>query len=355
MKELNKNPKYKVHMPIFLDATCSGIQHLAALIQDLESGMKVNLIPQNMSDNVGDIYSELINPINNAINLFGENKLEYSEFKKIKLNRKHLKLPIMTKIYNVSVIGIADQLRSSLDKIEIKNKITYYSVPTEDGFTNLTNREIYQLAEIINKQIFKSLPSLEGVYSYLKDLVKLCLKCNIPFTWFTPSGLKITQFYAVSNQNKVSISFKNKSKSVILREVTNKIDSRKQVNSIIPNIVHSLDASHLINIINIGLINVKFPDILTVHDCFGSHPNNIDQLKSLVISEFVKLYSNENFLKKLNNRILQSLNDNNIETFKDINGKEYIKIKRSKIYIPEIPKSGNLDYTKILLSQYLIN
>lgn len=354
MKEIHNNPNSKVHMPIFLDATCSGIQHLAALIQDYDSGMKVNLIPQTINDKVGDIYSDLIDPINKAINLHGENNLEYSEFKKIKLNRKHLKLPIMTKVYNVTVIGIADQLRKSFDKIVTKNKLTYYSVPTEDGFTKLTNPEIYVIAEIINKQIFISLPSLESIYTYFKNIVKLCLKCNIPLTWFTPSGLKITQFYAVSNLNKVSISFKNKSKSVILREVTDKMDNRKQVNSIIPNIIHSLDAAHLINIINNGLINVKFPDILTVHDCFGSHPNNIDQLKSLVISEFVNLYSNENFLKKLKERILLSLIDNNIEICKDTNGKEYILIKRTKVFIPELPQPGNLDYSKILFSQYLI-
>jgi len=357
LKEMHNNPKAKIHIPIFLDATCSGIQHLAALIKDLETGMKVNLIPQTIEDKVGDIYSELVGPINKAINSFGENNLEHSEFKKIKMSRKHLKLPIMTKVYNISVIGIADQLRNSFDKITNKNKITYFLVPTylENEFTKLSSREIYILAEIINNQIFKSLPSLEGVYNYIKAIVKFCLICSIPLTWFTPSGLKITQFYAVSIQNKVSISFKNKTKSVILREFTDKMDTRKQVNSIIPNIIHSLDASHLMNIINIGLTNVKFPDILTVHDCFGSHPNNIDKLKSLVVSEFVKLYSNEDFLKKLNERILQNLIDNNCKIFKDSAGKDYILQKRTKIYIPELPPKGDLDLSKILLSQYFIN
>jgi len=40
MRELDKDHKYKVHMPIFLDATCSGIQHKGALIKDFESGKK---------------------------------------------------------------------------------------------------------------------------------------------------------------------------------------------------------------------------------------------------------------------------------------------------------------------------
>jgi DNA-directed RNA polymerase, mitochondrial len=354
MREIHHNPRYKIHMPIFLDATCSGIQHLAALIKDLNSGIKVNLKPQTVKDKVEDIYSELIDPINNAIKKHGENNLAYSEFKKIKLNRSHLKLPIMTKLYNVSVMGIADQLRNSFEKIKVENNLYYFLVPTEDGFTKISYLEIYTLAEIINKQIFNSLPYLEEVYKYLKEIVKLCLKCNIPLTWFTPSGLKITQFYALSKQNKISISFKNKTKSVVLRSVTDKVDSKKQVNSIIPNIIHSLDASHLINIINTGLQNVELPYVLTIHDCFGTHPNNIEQLKNLVILEFVKLYADENFLKKYHDRIKQNLNDNHFQVLKNENGKEYIVIKKTSYIIPELPNFGNLKFEDILKSQYFI-
>jgi hypothetical protein len=46
--------------------------------------MKVNLISQTKKDKVEDIYSELIDPINKAINKFGENSKEFSDFKKIK-------------------------------------------------------------------------------------------------------------------------------------------------------------------------------------------------------------------------------------------------------------------------------
>ena len=45
IKELQNNPNYAVKIPVFLDATCSGIQHLAALIKDCELAKEVNLIP----------------------------------------------------------------------------------------------------------------------------------------------------------------------------------------------------------------------------------------------------------------------------------------------------------------------
>lgn len=43
MRELDRDPKWIIKTPIFLDATCSGIQHLAALLKDVELGAMVNL------------------------------------------------------------------------------------------------------------------------------------------------------------------------------------------------------------------------------------------------------------------------------------------------------------------------
>jgi DNA-directed RNA polymerase len=51
LKELHNNPNVLIRMPIYLDATCSGIQHLAALLQDLELGTHVNLVPYQ-EDNI---------------------------------------------------------------------------------------------------------------------------------------------------------------------------------------------------------------------------------------------------------------------------------------------------------------
>jgi hypothetical protein len=88
----------------------------------------------------------------------------------------------MTKVYNVSIIGIANQLRNSFEKEIINKKFTYFLVPTENDYIKLTYREIYFLAQIINNQIFISLPSLKSIYEYFNKIVKLCLSLNIPVT-----------------------------------------------------------------------------------------------------------------------------------------------------------------------------
>jgi DNA-directed RNA polymerase, mitochondrial len=132
IRELHKNPKSKIKLPIFLDATCSGIQHFAALLKDLELGSKVNLIPQEESDEVGDIYNEITDPINRAINKYGEDNPEYFNLSMIKLTRKILKISIMTKVYNVTNYGIANQLKDNLTKIK-KDKIYIYNAPGRSG------------------------------------------------------------------------------------------------------------------------------------------------------------------------------------------------------------------------------
>lgn len=114
MKELKMNPDYIVKMPVFLDATCSGIQHLAALIKDKELAAEVNLVDIPGVDKPSDIYQSLVEPINEAIHAKGAEGFKYANLLEVKLRRKDVKHPIMTRTYNVSVLGVKNQLVSNL-------------------------------------------------------------------------------------------------------------------------------------------------------------------------------------------------------------------------------------------------
>ena len=67
--------KQEIKIPILFDATCSGIQHLASLIQDVELASKVNLIVKSPKLGIkivpADIYNELRKPINEEIRKTG--------------------------------------------------------------------------------------------------------------------------------------------------------------------------------------------------------------------------------------------------------------------------------------------
>ena len=94
--------------------------------------------------------------------------------------------------------------------------------------------------------------------------------------------------------------------------------------------------------------------VLPVHDCFGAHPNNIENLRNIVKREFICLYSNSKFLEVYHQRFIQALNDNNFTVLEDDDGKKYIQPSRKKYFLPELPIIGKLDLQKIIDSQYII-
>ena len=122
LKNLHDDPNYIVKFPVFLDATCSGIQHLATLLLDKELAKKVNLTPQTNSEDVQDIYSEIMVDINKAINKYGILNPDFSSLTDVKLTRDILKVSIMTKVYNVTTYGIALQLQNKLKTIYVDSE-----------------------------------------------------------------------------------------------------------------------------------------------------------------------------------------------------------------------------------------
>jgi len=182
------------------------------------------------------------------------------------------------------------------------------------------------------------------------------IKLEIPLSWLTPGGLKLTQHYLNSKINKVFISMGSKNKTLVLKEFEDKINNRKQIQAIIPNIIHSLDASHLIKIINTiksGQMDTrnKLKYIIPVHDCFGTHPNQLGLLEELVKQEYIWIYSNVKILVKFHQKIIKNIKDNNLEIIKKDNKMFvvlYYNFKKELLLIPEIPKEGKLNLKDIL-------
>jgi DNA-directed RNA polymerase len=149
------------------------------------------------------------------------------------------------------------------------------------------------------------------------------------------------------------------------------MDKRKQVGGIIPNIIHSFDASHLIEIINsfcshllfrMKSKRVRFAKkkmyILPIHDCYGTHPNDMDLLIGEVRREFIKIYSEGNFLEDIRNKVISELCYHSIEVRIE-NGEMYVPLKKSenrieKIYIPNPPKLGSMKVNDIIKAKYMI-
>src|ERR1700739_3923533 len=89
IKNLDKDPNYLVQLPVFWDATCSGIQHLTAIIKDVNLAHHVNLVEQAADSKPADLYSTTKEPINQLIRDEGmKDDTFYSKFRYINHNRK---------------------------------------------------------------------------------------------------------------------------------------------------------------------------------------------------------------------------------------------------------------------------
>nr|QWO71387.1 RNA polymerase [Termitomyces sp. T70a] len=374
MKKLKYNPNLLVHFPIFIDATCSGIQHIAGMIKDTDLGVNVNLTKQNKEDKVQDIYTKLLNTINYAIFLEGnDSNSKFPNLKHVKLTRSEVKAPIMTKTYNVSLIGIKNQLLISIKDRERKTdismiekekvlekvkkfediKLKLYS-HIHGNPVYLDYKDIFKLAEIVESCIFSNFPKLKLVYDFFKNICKVFNRLGIPILWITPSGLIITQNYYKSVNTKMAISFAGVTKNLIIKEWTKDMDKRAQINAVIPNIVHSLDASHLMQVIK-TCESCKLTQIMPIHDCFGCLPNNLNCLFKIIKIEFINIYSKEEFLTQYQNYVENHLKVIGFE-IKESEGKKFVIYNtRARIELPVAPEIGKLNLNEVLDSQYMFN
>lgn len=117
----------QIKIPILLDASCSGIQHLSALTTDSKLAKLCNVLHEDEdTDKNADFYSYCIDLINGLIQEMDENFFKQNLLK-LKIIRKWLKHPIMTVSYNVSISGIKEKIseRTYFEKEFISFKDAY--------------------------------------------------------------------------------------------------------------------------------------------------------------------------------------------------------------------------------------
>ena len=315
LQEYNKNPNFLSRLPILLDATCNGLQHLSAIANDINLAERVNITPSTDEEGPNDIYSDLIQPVKDSIKELVEKETEYYNLLNLNITRKLIKRGIMTITYGVTVKGILNQLLSDhFFKYALINKRFIYRPKNEDlGDVNLTYKDIWKLSSIIYNILFKSHPVLNEIMEYFKEMVMLLNKLKLPIQWITPYGVLITQKYATFTKYDITSSMSGKRKKITLskykldndnKEIINEI---KQVNSFIPNFIHSMDASNIVILVKkVTELNLNL-NIITIHDCFGIHANQAELLSYLVKESFISIYGKKDCINKFHSISLEMI------------------------------------------------
>jgi DNA-directed RNA polymerase len=183
LKGFVNNPKEFVsRLPILLDATCNGLQHLSAMTCDIHLAQRVNITKSTIYNNPRDIYSELLPAIKEKVLSMIEKDKSISNLKYLNITRKLVKRGIMTITYGVTKKGILDQLLSEhFYKSGLENK--HYTYKTKDdsmGDFSLTYKDLQVLSGIIYDVLFDSHEVLKKFVEYFDGIVDLMNNLNLP-------------------------------------------------------------------------------------------------------------------------------------------------------------------------------
>lgn len=304
-----------VHVPVRLDATCSGIQHLAALMRDPLSARSVNLMNTGRRE---DIYGDVAKVAANQVALDAASGVPFADLWLAKVVRKTVKRAVMTTPYGVTPRGITEQL-------------------VLDGFADHIHQDgglRYKAADYLRTVIVNSLDANIGeprrAMAYFQDTAVALARAGKPMIWRTPADLTVRQGYfdtiRVEHGTLIGKVYEHKEDESL------GLVARKQALASAPNVIHSFDAAHLMRT-TIRCKREDLRDLALVHDSFGTHAADIDALGRALREEFVAIYSEPQLALWR-----QSVIDLTCVTD-----------------LPEVPALGDLDVTGVLDSPFFFS
>ena len=267
-------------LPAFipLDGRCSGLQHWSALTRSraitAHLGMEANEDPQ-------DIYEKCASDWEATL---PEEEKQYA-------TRKAAKIPVMTWGYNatrMTSMEHIDKLFGSRSKwcVDTKKFVEYK--------TGLERRKAGSLGCELYNQINETLRDLTNAVEWVSNAaVSIAEKGNADITWPTPDGFTCKQRKVKGEEVDLQIVLSNENVFTcgIMDFSKQRPAVAKHKSAIAPNVIHSLDATHL-RMVARKLEAVGLPMIF-VHDSFATHVNYRDTLYSIIVETFADLYGGD--------------------------------------------------------------
>ena len=312
---------YESVIPVGLDGSCNGLQHFSSMLKCSEGGAQVNLVP---SDTPADVYQQVADVVEDK--LAKETDDTYAQFWRGKFSRKLVKRQVMTLPYGATEFGMRDQLKDELkDQKDEGNNILDIDDP------KLEWKAIVYVTRLIWESITETLNSSVVAMDWLKGIAKAANKEGKGLTWTTPVGFPVNQFYKKSDTVNIDTTFMKIRIQRRYHPRVNKINGRKQVSAVSPNLVHSMDASHMMSTL-CRCVDLGIKDFSMVHDSYAVHLGHVQTLSEQLRLTFIEQYKGD-FVGSLQQQFEESL----------------------QMKLPEAPPRGDLDITRVMESDYFFN
>lgn len=366
------DPGADVHLPIQIDGTCNGLQHIAALCRDRRLAQAVNVLPRG--DGLpGDVYSEVASAARPKADArrcdtawrsppgrsAGERALERALVLAARpmidpawLDRSTAKKVIMTIPYGASIGSQSIEMLTALGKrldsalrmedealralgaqvVALKRDSAlggflrrarvvlgraFRDVRPETSrlaglydtarqaaragqagpsHAELAWRGAVAVAAVVAREIVGCVrecvdelyPSVPGFARFLEGGSAACRA--MPLAWISPEGFAVCQDKFERQNSSLRGRLGRKAVDVGVTRLKERVAPLEQRRALLPNLIHSLDASHLARAIRAATLKgiARFGSI---HDCMLCHPNDADAFAEILRDTFATLYS----------------------------------------------------------------
>jgi len=307
------NPEeYESNVPVAMDATCSGMQHLSAALRDTVGGMFTNLLHNN-GDEKEDIYAGVAAIAVSRIQKDRENLVQAQYWVHHGVPRSMAKRPVMTYVYGGTLQSCTEYVYLDMVKREL---------PEEELFSPF--KLAAYLSRNLRSGIEQAVPAVAEAMRYLRELAGK-MPANEAIKHISPAGFPMVQHYAQEEIVRVHLGGTG-IKFNMTRFNDALLNRAKCVNGISPNFTHGLDSSHLVFV-----IDAFEKDLIPVHDSFATHACDVDEMHVVLRQTFVNMYLNHDPIEALTRSVELA------------SGEE---IQR--------PLKGTLDVTKVLDSEFFM-
>jgi len=254
----------KTGLPVAIDATCSGLQILAALAEDPKTAQLVNVLPSDKPQDAYKVVAEVAKP-------------RIPSYLHKVWDRKCVKRTVMTIPYNAKPYSNRSYIRDALKEkgIEISNEDLTIVVTAVRDAMNIVVPGPMRVMQWIESEVIKA----------IKD------RGMTELVWKTPSGFIVTQRLMKKQYKSIELKLLGRCQIRVAIGDTDEVDQRHHRNATAPNLIHSLDASLLHEAV------LKFPNpIALIHDSVLCRATDMPLLSKLVRETYVDLFTNNNVL-----------------------------------------------------------
>lgn len=247
-------------LPVGIDATCSGLQHLAAMTLDGAAAEMVNVTP---TPKPSDGYAIVAEKAKDKL------RPELHDW----MNRKVTKRVCMCYSYGLTRHSARGYIREAL--LEQGRDLS------EPGVLKEITEAVYSYAV---PAIF---PGPAGCMSFIQKAVKQAFKQGAEeLVYTTPSGFLFVQDLRESLTRRIKTQLMGTTIKTVVAEGVGKPDVNHHISASAPNLVHALDSTL------IHKVGRLWPNpIAVIHDCVLARSCDLEELGSLIREKFIEIYS----------------------------------------------------------------